>query len=127
MTHPSKPLPPSLAKELAQIAREARVELFGPDGIPEWGTKFVDIERQALDVGHEVARIIIEQSVAQQSQQQPPDKALQLDCENAAELSGESSPLTIATRAGRVNWDQPLARPEKSAAAFFPSGQSAGT
>lgn len=53
MTQASKPLPPSLAKELAQIAREARVELFGPDGIPEWGTKFVDIERQALDVGHD--------------------------------------------------------------------------
>lgn len=116
--------PPHIAEQIAQLAREARVELYGPDGIPEWGTKFIDIEQQAIEVGNQVARTLIEQAVAGQAAQAPPDQALKIDGQPDAVPIAKTADAKVDTPVGHVDWQQPLARQENSSADFFPSGQS---
>jgi hypothetical protein len=40
---------------------------YGDGGVPEWGTKFTEIESRGMNVGLELARLFMEQSVEQQA------------------------------------------------------------
>ena len=60
---------------LAELAREMRELTYGGDGVPEWGTQFTEIESQGMNVGLELARLFMEQSVEQQAERVP-DSAL---------------------------------------------------
>lgn len=117
-------VPPHVAAKLAEVAREMREMTFGGDGVPEWGTKFTEIESQGMDVGLELARLFMEQTVEQQADRVP-DAALQQDGE-AAKPTGKTKTARIETAAGEVQWDQPQTRLAKSRRAFFPSGEGAG-
>lgn len=117
-------IPQHIAEKIAQLAREARVEVFGPDGTPDWGTKFIDIQDQGLEIGNLLAHDFIEQTVAGQAQQTPPQHALQVDEHSTASPTDQTLDTTVLTPAGDVEWQQPIARLEKSTADFFPSGQS---
>lgn len=116
---------PEVARRLLDMARELRGEVYGGDGVPKWGTKFSRIEEDCVAVGYELARLMIEQSVAGQVQQVP-DEALSCSGETAVVL-GSGKPTTIETPVGEVDWKQPKARLEKSRRDFFPSGSRAGS
>ena len=118
-------LPQHIAEQIAQLAREARVELYGTDGIPEWGTKFIDIQDQGLEVGEQLAQAFIEQSVAGQAQQSPPEHALKVDEHTTASPTEATKDSTVFTPAGDVRWNQPVAQVNGQTADFFPSSQSA--
>ena len=45
--------------------------LSGPGGCPEWGTKFRELEQQGMSVGLELARLVMERSVATQAERVP--------------------------------------------------------
>ena len=53
---------------LREMAAQIREALYGSDGCPEWGTKFREIEQQGMSVGLELARLVMEQSVAAQAE-----------------------------------------------------------
>jgi len=115
---------PEVAAELAQVARRMRQLVYGGDAIPEWGTKFTEIESDGMNVGLELARLFMEQSVDEQSDQMP-DAALEYDGETASKGDKTKTSL-LETSAGEVEWAQPQTRLVKSKRDFFPSGAGVG-
>jgi hypothetical protein len=115
---------PEVAARLAELAVEMRQLMYGKDGVPEWGTKFTEIESQGMNVGLELARLLMEQSVGEQAGQVPV-AALECGGEVAAE-GGETTPSSLETPAGEVQWEQPKTRLVKSRRDFFPSGAGIG-
>jgi hypothetical protein len=125
MTRTQNNVSPEIAGQLAQIAREMRLAIYGSDGFPVWGTRFDDIEQQAMDIGHEMARLFMEQAVDQQAQSVVPPDLLEPGDETA-NLLGTDHPTQLETPAGEIQWDQPKARQSQARRDFFPSGQSTG-
>ena len=117
-------LTPEIRQRLVEVAREARTLVYGPAGCPEWGTKFVEIEADAREVGHEFMRLLMEQTNSQQAVVVP-ESALQTEAgELATGLITEDR--TLQTEAGDVSWKEPKAYLPKSRKAFFPSVPSVG-
>ena len=108
-----------VAVELVDLARQMRRLIYGGDGFPEWGTKFSRIETDALEVGRELSRLIMEQAVGEQSERLPSSA---VGSSSAAEESnsGEpaavigTQPTVIETTAGEVQWQQPKTRLSKA-------------
>ena len=114
-----------VAVELVDLARQMRRLLYGGDGVPEWGTKFSRIEADALEVGRELSRLIMQQAVGEQAQRVPSPALEEADSGESAAVIG-TQPAVIETTAGEVQWKQPKTRLSKARRDFFPSGQSAG-
>jgi hypothetical protein len=117
---------PEVGERLAEVVRELRTAIYGPDGFPVWGTRFAEIEQQGMDVGLEVARLFMEQSVAGQAQAGVPDEALEEQEGEIPEPVEEDFKSTLETPAGDVHWEQPQTRLTKARRDFFPSGPSTG-
>ena len=112
-------LTPEVRERLVELAREARLLVYGEQGCPEWGTTFAEIESDAREVGHEFIRLLMEQTGDEQSRDVP-DTALTSDSGEAARLVGTRK-RTIETESGPVSWQEPQAHLSKSRKAFFPS------
>ncbi len=115
---------PEVAVELVDLARQMRQLLYGGDGVPEWGTKFSRIEADALEVGRELSRLIMEQSVGEQAERLPSPALAEAGSGELAAVIGTQSAV-IETTAGEVQWKQPKTRLSQARRDFFPSGQSA--
>lgn len=115
---------PEVAARLAELATEMRQLIYGKNGVPEWGTKFTEIESQGMNVGLELARLLVEQSVGEQAGQVP-DAALVCEGE-VAEKGDETKTALMETSAGEVQWEQPKTRLVKAKRDFFPSGAGVG-
>lgn len=115
---------PEVGGRLAELAREMRELVYGGDGVPEWGTKFSEIESEGMNVGLELARLFMEQSVDEQAEQVP-EAALECGGE-AAEKTTQRKAAALETAAGEVRWEQQQTRLEKSRRTFFPSGEGLG-
>lgn len=115
---------PEAAARLAEMAREMRELIYGEQAYPEWGTKFTEIESEGMNLGLELARMFMEQSVGEQAEHVP-DQALECDGE-AADRERETKKASLETAAGEVAWEQPQTRLPKSRRAFFPSGEESG-
>ena len=109
---------------LVEMAGQIREALYGPDGCPEWGTKFREIEQQGMSVGLELARLVMEQSVQVQSERVP-DAALVVAGDKVQAAGRETTPLE--TEAGPIAWDQPRTRMKSGRKAFFPPPEGART
>lgn len=109
---------------LAAIAAEARQLVYGVQGCPDWGTSFAEIEDDAKEVGHELIRLLMEQTNGEQVGLMP-DSALTTDAgETAQGIRYEQRDLQ--TESGLMSWAEPTAYLPKSRKAFFPSDQSPG-
>ena len=116
---------PEVAVELVDLARQMRRLIYGGEGVPEWGTKFSRIEADALEVGRELSRQIMQQAVGEQAQRVPSPAWEEPDSGEPAAVIG-TQPTVIETTAGEVQWKQPKTRLSKARRDFFPSGQGAG-
>ena len=114
---------PEVAQRLVDLAREMRQLVYGESGIPKWGTKFTQIESDGMAVGHELARLMMEQSVTDQAGQVPAESL-----DTGGEVAGlaGTEDLLLETPAGEVEWQHPRGYLKKSRRAFFPSGSSLG-
>ena len=110
---------------MAEVAREARALVYGAAGCPEWGTKFAEIEDDAKEVGHELIRLLMEQTADVQAEQVP-ESALEGDSGERALLIG-SEPRALVSESGAVSWAEPKAYLPKSRKAFFPSEPGVGS
>lgn len=110
--------------KLREMAEEIRGELYGAAGCPEWGTKFREIERTGMSIGLELARLVMEQSVAAQAEQMPASALVVAGDE--VRLAGTTS-QPLQTEAGSVEWAEPRAELKRGRKAFFPPPASAGT
>ena len=108
------------------MARELRVAVYGDEGFPEWGTQFDSIEEQGMDIGREVARLFMEQTVSSQAQAELPQQALPSHGEDTPKLTNKDFKSTLETPAGEINGEQPQTRLAKARRDFFPSSQSTG-
>ncbi len=115
---------PEVAARLAEVAREMRELAYGEQAYPEWGTKFTEIETEGMNIGLELARLFMEQSVGEQAGHVP-DEALESGGE-VAENGKETKDATLETHAGEVAWEQPRTRLKDSRRDFFPSGEEFG-
>jgi hypothetical protein len=116
---------PEAASRLAELAQEMRQLLFGGDGVPVWGTKFTEIEAEGMNVGLELARLFMQQSLAGQASGEVPQAALVSDGE-VARIGNRTQAATLETPAGEVAWEQPKTRLEAARRDFFPSGEGLG-
>jgi hypothetical protein len=115
---------PQTQARLGEMAAEIREFLYGEAGCPEWGTKFREIEQTGMSVGLELARLVMEQSVAVQAEQMPAS-ALAVEGDEVRLAGTTSQPLE--TEAGRVDWAEPRAELKRGRKAFFPPPASAGS
>ena len=118
-------LTPEVRRRLVEVAAEARRLVYGDVGCPEWGTRFVEIENDAKEVGHELIRLLMEQTSAQQVTTMPAD-ALVLESGETALLVGQAE-RTLESESGDIRWTEPKAHLPKSRRDFFPSGEGIGT
>jgi len=116
---------PEVAVELVNLARQMRRLVYGGDGVPEWGTKFSQIEAEALEVGRELSRLMMEQAVGEQAQGVPSSRLEESDSGEPAAVIG-TEPSVLETTAGEVQWKQPKTRLSKARRDFFPSGPGTG-
>ena len=114
---------PSVQGRLREMAAEMRQLLYGEAACPDWGTKFTEIERDGMSVGLELARLVMEQSVGEQSHQMPKE-AMAVDDDEV--ITTRPKPHELQTEAGQVSWEQPCGYQKNGRKAFFPSGQGAG-
>lgn len=123
MAFKKKLLNRNVQARLREMAAEMRELLYGEAACPEWGTKFTEIEAEGMSVGLELARLVMEQSVDEQSHQMP-KTAMAVDDDEV--LNTPPKPHELQTEAGQVSWEQPCGYQKNGRKAFFPSGASAG-
>lgn len=114
---------PGVQARLREMAAEMRGLLYGEAAFPEWGTKFTKIEADGMSVGLELARLVMEQSVAEQARQIPPT-AMAVDDDEV--IATPSKTHELQTEAGFVSWEQPCGYQRKGRKDFFPSGARLG-
>lgn len=118
---------PQTATRLAELAQELRQLVYEKEGVPEWGTLFTEIEDEGMQLGMEIARLFMEQSVQQQANQVPPQALDDLGEHHETVPQGTRTKTAILeTPAGEVQWEQPKTHLPQAKRDFFPSGQSAG-
>ena len=116
-------LDPQVQERLGEVAAELREIIYGEQGAPEWGTKFVQIEKDGMAVGLELARLLMEQSLGEQAGQMPEED---LACGDETALSAGRDQANVETCAGDLQWDEPAAYLNKARRAFFPSTEGSG-
>lgn len=92
--------------------------MYGEKGCPEWGTLFREIENDGMSVGLELARLLMEQSTAEQAGRMP-ETAMQIPDDTVQPAGTDKA--TLETPAGDVEWEQPCGYLKKGRKAFFPS------
>lgn len=115
---------PQVQERLREVAGELRQLMYGEKGCPEWGTLFREIEDDGMSVGLELARLLMEQSTADQAGQMP-EEAMQIPDDVVQPAGAEEA--TLQTPAGDVEWKQPCGYLKKGRKAFFPSQEGFGT
>jgi|SRR5579862_2836357 len=123
MAFSKKKLDPKVQEWLRKVAAEGRALLYGEAAYPEWGTKFAAIEEDGMSVGLELARLVMEQTVAEQARNVP-DMAGNVPTDDVAPAGTE--PTALETEAGAVEWEQPRSRLKRGRKAFFPPTSSTG-
>jgi hypothetical protein len=109
---------------LGGLAKELNRRIYGEKGIP-WGTKFVDIEELAVQIGQEISRKMVEEGVRQQADDVPCEAETCSGCGTPLRPSDATEPRGVQTRVGTTQWSEPKRYCPKCRAAFFPSVPSA--
>lgn len=122
MAFTRKAMDPEVQAGLQEMAAEMRRKLYGEAAYPEWGTRFREIENDAMSIGLELARLVIEQSVAEQARHMPAS-AMGAAGDDVRPAGAKAMPLD--TEAGHVSWDEPRAELQRGRKAFFPPAASA--
>ena len=117
MAFSKKKLDPQVQEWLRKVAAEGRALLYGSAAYPEWGTKFAEIEQDGMSVGLELARLVMEQSVAEQAQHMP---AVAVEVPSDEALPAGKEATALETEAGVVDWEQPRSYLKQGRKAFFP-------
>lgn len=109
---------------LDRVARQLVGELFGPDGMP-WGTKFAELEDQAVELGQALARRIIAHTVSEQAAGAatlPQGLNCCPGCGGPVEAADPEGRV-LTTRCGEVAWCEPQRTCAQCRRSFFPSVQ----
>lgn len=114
-----------LRERIQVLVGELRFEVFGPEGYPAWGTKFVDLEEQTGEVGDAIACQLLSRGLQEQAE---------AEGHLAGRCSGCGEPIPLEEIAGRLLqakrgeavWQESSGRCQRCRKAFFPSVPSLG-
>ena len=108
-----------LRERIRVFSAELRREVYGPQGYPAWGTKFVDIEEQTGEVGDAVACEMLSQSLQEQAEAAG-HRDGKCHCGEPIPFEEIAGRLLQAKR-GEAQWQEPFGQCERCRRAFFPS------
>lgn len=114
---------PQVQERLRRMAGELRQLMYGQKGCPEWGTLFREIENDGMSVGLELARLVMEQTTAEQAGEMPAE-AMQAPGDTVQPAGSKGA--TLETPAGEIAWEQPCGSLKKGRKAFSPSQEGFG-
>ena len=112
-----------VGERVRQFVAELRREVYGEKGFPDWGTLFSQIEELGVQIGDQVCREFVRQSVSKQAEQTPSEEHCP-KCGRPVEQQGPE-PKTLLTRRGEVGWQEPTGYCKKCRKAFFDLSVSA--
>jgi hypothetical protein len=115
-------LPAALQVWMEEVAEQARQLMYGPEGVPAWGTLFTEIEETGAQVGDALAQALMRQTVQKQADQ----RTAQLCRCGAALEDCNPEPRVLTTRRGAIGWNEPSGTCPRCRRAFFPSVPSVG-
>jgi NADH pyrophosphatase NudC (nudix superfamily) len=102
------------------VAKHFLERVYGPDGMP-WGTKFSELEEQAVQIGEAVSRSMINQALTKQAQNVAKTAETCGVCGEAVQSGPQPESRAVTTTVGTAQWDEPKRYCPKCRAAFFPS------
>jgi hypothetical protein len=108
---------------LQVLAKDLNRRIYGERGTP-WGTKFVDIEELAVQIGQEISRSMIEQAVGRQADDIPSEAETSSGCGGLVHSIDATELRGVTTRVGTAQWNEPKCYCPKCRAAFCPSVSS---
>jgi len=126
----ARPVGPSVAKAelenlLQGVAKQLIHRVYGPEGMP-WGTKFVELEELAVQLGQAISENMIDQALARQAAVVPVQANSCSACGTQLDPAGCTEPRAVATQVGTARWDEPKRYCPRCRAAFFPPVAGAG-
>ena len=113
-----------LRDRIRAFSVELRREVYGPQGYPAWGTKFIDIENQTAEVGDAIACEMLSQSLQEQAATAG-HRDGKCHCGEPIPFEELAGRLLDAKR-GAAQWQEPFGRCKRCRKDFFPSVQSVG-
>jgi hypothetical protein len=121
----ARPVDPTVAKAelenlLQGVAKQLIHRVYGPEGMP-WGTKFVDLEELAVQLGQAVSESMIDQALSRQAAAAPTEADSCGACGTPLDPAGGTEPRAVATQVGTARWEEPKRDCPQCRAAFFPS------
>jgi hypothetical protein len=113
-----------LRDRIRAFSAEMRREVYGPQGYPAWGTKFIDIENQTGEVGDAVACEMLSLGLREQSEAAGHHDG-KCHCGEPIPLEEIAGRLLQAKR-GEAQWQETFGQCKRCRKAFFPSVASIG-
>ena len=113
-----------LRERIEAFSAELRREVYGPQGYPAWGTKFIDIENQTAEVGDAIACAMLSQSLQEQVEAAGHHDG-KCRCGEPIPLEEIAGRLLQAKR-GDAQWQESFGQCKRCRKAFFPSVPSFG-
>jgi hypothetical protein len=113
-----------LRERIGVFSAELRREVYGPQGYPAWGTKFIDIENQTAEIGDAIACEMLSQSLHEQAEA--------VGHHDGKCCCGEPIPLKeiagrlLQAKRGEAVWQESFGQCKRCRKAFFPSVSSFG-
>jgi hypothetical protein len=115
-----------LHERIRSVAAELRQEVYGTSGVPQWGTKFTEIEDVGVEIGDALACELIGQSVQGQASIAEGIGTQECTVCGRSGKEHEVEPRLIRTRRGDVEWLELKGYCGPCRKAFFPSVPSVG-
>lgn len=114
-----------LRERIRALSAELRYEVYGPQGYPDWGTKFIDIENQTAEVGDAIACEMLSQSLQEQAEVGGHHDGRCGVCGTPIPFQEVAGRLLDCKR-GEAVWRESYGQCKRCRKAFFPSVESFG-
>lgn len=115
-----------LQERIKDFATGLRQEVYGASGVPQWGTKFTEIEDVGVEIGDAVACELIGQSVQGQASKAEGLGGLECTVCGRSGEKDEVEPRIVRTRRGDVQWLELKGHCKHCRKVFFPAVPSVG-
>jgi len=120
----------TIAEKMERRIQEMSVqlcrEMYGEDECPPLGTRFSQIEDDAVAVADAIGREVMQNLLAKQAAQVPQTVLPCPQCEGPCERGEEDIGQKRLTRRGDVEWSEPKYHCTKCRRSFFPGDRRLG-
>jgi uncharacterized protein with PIN domain len=115
-----------MQRQIQEISVELCREMYGEDECPPLGTRFSQIENDAISVADAISREVMQNLLAKQAAQAPQATLPCPDCGGPCERCDEDIGQNRLTRRGNVEWSEPKYYCTKCRRSFFPGDRRPG-